>query len=534
MSAPSVRLPENVEFSRRDFSLGVLGGLALTGLPGCSRRDGATGRVLTFAQAMEPTALNMAITSAAPANFVSSKVYEGLLDYDLNGAPLPQLATEWDVSPDGLTYRFKLRPDVRWHDGKPFTSRDVAFSILSAWKKYHSRGRTVFAYAEEVDASDPLTAVLRLSRPGPYILKTLQVSEYPILPAHLFAGTDIRQNPYNLKPVGTGPFRFVSWDRGSQITLERNPDYWDKPTPYLDRIVTRFLPDATATVTALESGTIDLGIVPPTDVARLRSEGRINVAKATSTFLSYFNIEFNLTRPYFRDVRVRQAIAHAIDREFLAKNIAGDAIVSTGIIPPGIEEFYETGLPDYPFDIAKANHLLDEAGLKPGSDGVRLRIFLDSATGASNTRIGSAIRSTLAKVGIALQPRVADQGEYINRVYTRRDFDLSMTGGATGADPVIGIQRLYWSKNIIDGVAFSNGSRYSNPTVDRLLEAAQVELDLAKRKAYYHQFQQIAMTELPIIPVFWTNGGYLGANKKISGLTLGRFGPNVGLAKISV
>lgn len=524
-------------FSRRDFSLsaiGTLGGLAAGGLAGCARHQGFDGKTLIFAQATEPTGINMAITSAAPANFVSTKVYEGLLDYDANGNPLPQLATSWDVSKDELTYRFGLRPNVRWHDGQPFTAKDVAFTALEAWKKFHSRGRIVFAKLEHVDASDPLSVVWHFSEPAPYILNTLQVWEYPVLPAHLFAGGDIRNSPHNLKPVGTGPFRFVKWERGNQIILERNPNYWDKPKPYLDRIVTRFLPDASAAVTALETGTIDLGPVPRADVERLKASGKVNLLKSASTFTSYFNIEFNLDRPYFKDVRVRHAIAHAIDRAFLAKNIVGDAVVATGIIPPGIKEFFEMDLPAYPFDLEKAKALLDEAGLKPGPDGVRLRIFLDSANSTANIRIGSAIRSTLAQVGIALHPRVADQGEYINRVYTRRDFDLSMTGGGTGRDPVIGIQRLYSSRNITKGVAFSNGAGYSNPRVDHLLDVAQVELDPAQRKAYYHEFQRIVMEDLPLIPLYWSTGGYLGANKRVSGLVLGLGGTNTGFAGVSI
>jgi peptide/nickel transport system substrate-binding protein len=525
-----------VLFSRRELNLSALGtlGLAAGGLAGCARSPGFEGKTLVFAQATEPTGINMAISTAAPGNFVSTKVYEGLLDYDLNGNPVPQLATSWEVSEDGLTYRFGLRPDVRWHDGKPFTSRDVAFTMMNAWKKYHSRGRTIFANVESVDSSDPLTAVWHLSRPAPYILLTLQVSEYPVLPAHLFEGGDIRNNPHNVKPVGTGPFRFVSWERGNQIVVERNPDYWDKPRPHLDRIVTRFLPDAASVVTGLETGTIDLGPVPLADVDRLKKSGTINLRQAASTFLSYFQIEFNLDRPYFRDPRVRHAITHAIDREFIARNIAGGAQVATGPVPPGIKDFFETDLPAYPFDLEKAKALLDEAGLKPGPDGTRLKIYLDSANGTSNIRIGTAIRSTLAKVGIALHPRVADQGEYINRVYTRRDFDLSMTGGGTGRDPAIGIQRLYWSKNIIKGVAFSNGAGYANPKVDHLLEAAQVELDLARRKEYYHEFQRIVMTELPIIPLYWSTGGYVGASKKVSGLVLGFGGTNNGFAGVAI
>ncbi len=523
-------------FSRRGFNLSALGALGLTagGLEACARRQGFAGKTLIFAQAMEPTFINMAITSAAPANFVSSKVYEGLLEYDSNGNPLPQLATSWEVSQDGLTYRFGLRPNVRWHDGQPFTSKDVAFSVLQAWKKHHSRGRTVFGNVQHVDFSDPLTAVWRLSKPAPYILKTLPVSEYPVLPAHLFEGGDILSSPYNMRPVGTGPFRFVRWERDAQIIVERNPDYWDRPKPYLDRIVVRFLPDPTSTVTALEAATVDLALVPFAEVGRLKTNDKINLLKAASTFLSYFNIEFNLDRPYFKDVRVRHAIAHAIDREFLAKHIVGDAVVATGIVPPGIKDFFEADLPAYPFDLDKAKALLDDAGLLPGPDGVRLRIFLDSANGIANTRIGSAIRSTLAKAGIALQPRVADQGEYISRVYTRRDFDLSMTGGGTGRDPAIGIQRLYWSKNITKGVAFSNGAGYSNPRVDHLLEAAQVELDPAKRKAYYREFQMIVMQDLPLIPLYWTTGGYLGASKKVKGLALGLGGTNVGFAGVSI
>ena len=522
--------------TRRRFDLWALGafGLAAGGLQACSGRRRPGGETLIFAQEMEPTTINMAITTAAPGNFISSKVYEGLLDYDLDGNPLPQLATSWDVSKDGLTYRFGLRPNVRWHDGNPFTSKDVAFSVLQAWKKYHSRGRTVFAHVEHVDFSDPLMAVWHLSQPAPYILKTLLVSEYPVIPAHLFEGADILSNPHNLAPVGTGPFRFVDWARGAQITVERNTDYWVKPKPYLDRIVARFLPDAATTVTALETGTVDLGPVPFAEVGRLKEDGKIELTKAASTFLSYFNIEFNLDRPYFKDVRVRHAIAHAIDREFLAKHIAGDAVVATGIVPPGIKEFYETDLPAYPFDLDKARALLDQAGLRPGVDGVRLRIFLDSANATSNIRLGGAMRSTLAKVGIALHPRVADQGEYINRVYTRRDFDLSMTGGGTGRDPAIGIQRLYWTKNITKGVAFSNGAGYSNPRVDHLLEAAQVELDPAKRKSYYREFQQIVMKDLPLIPLYWTTGGYFGAGKKVKGLVLGIGGANAGFAGVSV
>lgn len=522
--------------SRRGFNVATLTalGVAATGFSACSRPRGDDGRTLIFAQPNEPTSINMAISTAAPGNFVSTKVYEGLLAYGLDGQPLPQLATTWEVSDDGLTYRFDLRPDVRWHDGEPFTSRDVAYTLQEAWRQHHSRGRAVFAHVVDIDTSDPLAIVWKLSQPAPYLLLTLAASEYPVLPRHLFEGREILTNPHNVQPVGTGPFRFVSWARGNQIVLERNPDYWDKPKPALDRIVVRFLPDATATAIALETGTIDLGTVPRSEVERLKDNPELAILTETASFSpSFFHVELNLDRPYFKDVRVRQAIAHAIDREFIARDIVGDAVVATSPIPAQIEAFFEPDLPAYPFDLERAARLLDEAGLHPGPDGVRLRIFIDFAGSTSTTRIALHMRSTLSKVGIALQARGTDQGEYINRVFTRRDFDLSMTGGGTGRDPAIGVQRFYWSKNITRGVAFSNGAGYRNATVDRLLEAAQSELDQARRKEYYREFQQIAMTELPYIPMYWSRGGYLGAKKDIGGLLTTLGGVNVNFADVT-
>ncbi len=143
---------------------------------------------------------------------------------------------------------------MTWHDGKPFTSADVAFSVLEIWKKYHSRGRSTFANVVAADTPDPLTVVWRLSRPAPYIISALASIESQILPRHLYAGTDILTNPHNVAPVGTGPFRFVEWKRGQYVALARNPNYWDKGKPYLDRVIFRLLPDAASLSTALETG----------------------------------------------------------------------------------------------------------------------------------------------------------------------------------------------------------------------------------------------------------------------------------------
>ena len=511
---------ETVNSSRREFNSLVLGLGGLAVLPSGALGAAAAGnRTLVFAQAQEPTSLNTAITTAAPATFAATKIFDGLVSYDLSGKPVPQLALSWDVSKDGLTIRFKLRPGVRWHDGKPFTSEDVAFSLLEVWKKYHGRGRTTFANVDRVETPSPLDVVLKLSKPAPYLLSCLAASESTILPKHLYAGSDVLTNPRNLAPIGTGPFRFAAWQRGAQLTLDRNPDYWDKPKPYLDRIVVRILPNATSGSIALETGAVSLAAALPfSDVARLRANKALAVnTDAHSYSPTWFQFEFNLDRPALRDVRVRQAFAHAIDRAFIAKNIFGNALPADSPVPGELTAFHASGLPQYPFDIARANALLDQAGLKPGAGGVRLRIFLDFATSSINTRVAAYLRSTLAKAGIALQARAQDQGEYINRVYTRRDFDTCMTGSGAGRDPAIGVQRYYWSKNFQPGVAFSNGPHYVNPQVDRLLETAQVELDPAKRRALYAEFQKIVMTELPYIPLVWSRA-IIGSSRRVQNL----------------
>jgi len=176
----------------------------------------------------EPTTL-VALTNCADRTMlVSAKVTEGLLSYDFDLAPLPQLATGWSVSGDGLRLTFELRQGVRWHDGHPFTSADVAFSIR-VLKEIHPRGRATFAALAEVQTPDPHTAIFVLSKPAPFILSALAACESPIVPKHLYDGADPATN--GNAPIGTGPFLFKEWVRGSHIVYERNPDYWDAPKP---------------------------------------------------------------------------------------------------------------------------------------------------------------------------------------------------------------------------------------------------------------------------------------------------------------
>ncbi len=241
---------------------------AATQTAGASRPRGGTLNVLINP---EPPVLVSIFQTTGPALAVSSKVLEGLLAYDFDLSPKPQLATAWSVSPDGLKYTFKLRQNVRWHDGQPFTSADVAFSI-DLLKTVHPRGRSTFANVTSVATPDTYTAVIELSKPAPFLIKALSAGESPIVPKHLYAGADPLTNPHNNAPIGTGPYRFKSWTRGANIVYERNPDYWDPGKPYIDALVYKVIPDAAARSAAFETGALDLGgenPVPLTDLPRL-------------------------------------------------------------------------------------------------------------------------------------------------------------------------------------------------------------------------------------------------------------------------
>lgn len=483
------------------------------------------GGTLVIAEFPEPSLLTSALIAAAATNNISPKMFDGLVTYDLETLePKPQLAESWEMSGDGLTLTFKLRDGVKWHDGQPFSSADVAFTIQEILLKFNSRGKAIYGNVTGIDTPDPLTVVLKLSKPAPYIMAGLSGWITQILPRHLYEGTEAMKNPYNTKPVGTGPFRFVEWERGNFLRLERNPDYWDQPKPYVDQVIYRFLPDASARVASLEAEDVLVvaeSKVPGSDLVRLKElpfleyETRGYAMLAPTQFF-----QFNLENKLFQDVRVRKAFAHAIDRDFIAKNIwFGYGAPATGPLPPALKTFYSADVPLYPFDPGTAEALLDEAGYKRGADGIRFSIRHDAAqNGEQFPKTAEFIRDALGKIGVKVEVRISDFASFSKRVYTDRDFDTSNYYTSCGPDPAIGTQRVYWSKAFIKGVSYSNGSGYNNPEVDAVLEAAQVEPDTEKRKALYARFQRMVQEDLPEIPLI-SMAQVTITNKRLKNLT---------------
>ena len=466
---------------------------------------------LKFVLSPEPPFLLTAINTALQMGMVTSKVMEGLLYLDNELKPQPLLAQAWDISPDGLTYTFKLRPNVKWHDGQPFTSADVSYTILEVLKKVHPRGRSAFAKVTAVETPDPLTAVIKLSQPAPPMLTALASSyESPMVPKHLFAGTDPSANPYISKPMGTGPFVFKEWKKGDYILLEKNADYWQPGKPSLQRIVFRIISDASARAASFETGEGHIGglsPIPLTDMPRIAKNPALSIETRGYAYMSpYMLMEVNLRKPPLNDVRVRQAIAHAIDRARMTQVVwLGYGQPAVSPIPSQVTTFHSTDLPKYEFNIDKAKKLLDDAGLKPGANGMRFKITHDFIPfGSEYQRTGEFIKQQLNRVGIDVELRSQDLPSFLRRAYTEYDFDTTSLYYGAFADPTQGVQRLYWSKAIQKGVVFTNNTGYNSPEMDRLLEGAQGENDPVKRKALYLDMQRLAMTDLPVIPLMET------------------------------
>ena len=328
-----------------------------------------------------------------------------------------------------------------------------------------------------------------------------------MVPRHIFEATDVAANPAISRPIGTGPFMFREWQKGSHIILERNPNYWDAGKPYLDRIVYRIINDASARAAGLESGEIQvagLSPVPLTDMARLEKLPSLSIETRGHSYMSPFMLmEINLRRAPLNDVRVCRAIAYAIDRPRMTQLVwMGYGKPAVSPIPSAITAFHTTDLPRYDLDIEKAKKLLDEAGLPAGAGGKRFKLTHDFVPlGTDYQRTGEFIRQQLGRIGIEVELRSQDLPTYIRRIYTDYDFDFNSCYYGAFADPTQGVQRLYWSKSIQRGVVFTNPTDYRSAEMDRVIEAAQSENDTAKRRALYHEMQRIAMTDLSVIPL---------------------------------
>ena len=491
--------------------------LLLPALAAAACASDAAGRdatTLVAAISTDPGQLNPAITTNGSVHTAAALLYDGLIALDDSLRPTPALAVRWEVEDGGARYRFHLRHGVRWHDGTPFTAADVKFTFEQLLLRYHARTRASVAPAlASVDAPDDSTVVFRFRRPYAPFLRQLDVSEAPMLPEHVYAGRDPLRNPANIAPVGTGPYRFASYTPHSEIRYSANREYFRGP-PALRTVVLRIIPDNDTQVAALEAGEVDwLFAVPGPARKRLSVDPRVRLihsAQSPGGSNCISTLGFNLDRHWFRDVRVRKAIAHAVNRpQFVERVLFGEGRVADAPISSAIAFAHASDLAIPAYDPVESARLLDAAGWRRRGDDVRTANGVPGVADGTPFTVGfkgmpgqmaygDLLRAQLRSVGIDLRLEPLEPAVFGASVFTSRDFDTAIGAYCNGPDPEIGVRRMYVSSSIAP-VPFSNMAGYRNPAMDALFERAGSAIDVGERRRLYHQIQEMAVRDQPYV-----------------------------------
>ena len=474
----------------------------LAGLPGAALAQDkpVSGGTLNMVMQPEPPSLMLGLNQLGPTQFAATKIYQSLLAYAPDLKPMPSLASSWTISPDGLTYTFVLQKNVKWHDGKPFTSADVVFTADKFLREVHPRMRAIMNQrVASVAADGDDKVVFKLKEPfAPFIL-AFEVATMPIIPKHLYDGTDYRNNPANNTPIGTGPFKLKEWKRGSYIHLVKNTEYFKPGLPYLDEIYLRVIPDAASRAVAFERGTVDVlrgGDVENFEVRRLQKLPATTVTTAGwEMFSPNLWLQLNHRKPPLDNKKVRQAVMHAMNRDFIVKNIYfGLAKEATGPFSSNTL-YYDKNVTRYPYDMALAKKMIAEAGVKPGDFTLRM---LPVPYGSTWDRLAEYTKQQMEQLGFKVVIEPTDPAGWGKKV-SDFDFDMTMNFLYQFGDPAIGVARNYVSTNIIKGTPFGNNHGYVNAEVDRLFGAAPVVKSNDARQRMYSEVQRILVDDVATV-----------------------------------
>ncbi|HUJ33206.1 MAG TPA: ABC transporter substrate-binding protein [Candidatus Acidoferrum sp.] len=478
-----------------NFAVRVLCVLLALGAAGCGRgTNPAEPGTVNFLMEAAPTNLDPRIGVDAFSEHIDGLIFDSLVAHDQQLNVVPDLAQNWET-PNSTTYVFHLRPGVKFHDGRPFTSADVKFtfeSIMSGTVKTAKAGS--FRIVESIEAPDPATVIFHLREPYASFLWDLTKPGIGIVPQG--SGTDFAQHP-----IGTGPFRFVSATTDEEIALERNPDYFGGAAD-IPRVRFRIVPDAIVRALELRKGSGDLTInsLTPDMVMSFRHDPDVAIEDQPGTTLAY--IACNFDDPILAHRDVRQALAYATDRATLIQNLMRGMAEPAATLLPANHWAYEPSVRHYGYDPAQAEKLLDAAGFRRGPDGVRFHITLKTSTDQSTRLLAEALADEWKRVGIALDLRSLEFATFYSDIThgSFQLFTLRLVGGNN--DPDI-FEYLFSSKKMPPNGA--NRGHYRNPTLDALLDQARVEMDREKRKAILSQIQKIVAEDEPYITLWYVD-----------------------------
>ena len=448
----------------------------------------------------EASTLIPILASDSASHAVAGQIYNGLVKYDKNLNIVGDLAELFTISPNGLEITFHLRRGVKWHDGAPFTSRDVLYTY-----RIIIDPKTPTAYAEGFKQVKAVTA------PDEYTVKVVYASPFApaleswgtnVLPAHLLDGKDITKSPLARKPVGTGPYRFKEWISGQKIVLDANPDYFEG-RPYIDRYIYRIIPDTSTMYMELKAGALDLMNLTPVQYARQTASdlftSRFNKYRYPSS--GYVYMGYNLRHPLFGDKRIRQALTAAINKDELIQGVLfGMGQKAHGPIVPG-RWAYNPQVKDIAYNPLHAAELLAQAGWKEkNSDGILVKdgkqfsfTILTNQGNQQRLLTAQIIQQRLKSVGVDVKIRIVEWATFLKEFVDKGNFEVVMLGWSTGQDP--DMYDVWHSSKTNPGEL--NFIGFKNSEVDRLLVEGRGTFDIEKRKKAYFRIQEIMAEEQP-------------------------------------
>ena len=478
------------------------------------------GGTLIDAMLGEPSSLVSMIAGEAPSSAITANIFNKLLKYNKNLDLEGELVSGWQVSSDQKTITFTLKPNLKWADGKPLTSADVLWTWQAVTNdKNGSPYASDFQLVKKAETPDALTFSVTYSEPYAPALDSW--AGLQILPKHLLQDQDLHTTAFARKPIGSSYYQLDNWNTGENIRLSRNPTSVLGQAK-IDHLVSRIIPDTSAQFLELMAGNIDSMSLDPTQFSRIvparaKLKETLNLYKELGN--SYTYMGFNLKHKPFDDVRVRQAINYAINKQEIIDGVyLGLGINIASPYKPGTR-WSNPDLQPYAYNPAKAKALLKEAGFVVNSNGILERdgkpLRFEIVTNQNKEREKSAIliQRRLKDVGIEVKIRAIEWASFISRFIKTGDFDVVVLGWSLGLDPD---QYSIWHSSQQGGDKF-NFIGYGNPIVDKLLEQGRTELDPAKRQIIYHQFAKVLHEDSPVI---YLSAGYgLSAiHKRVKGI----------------
>jgi peptide/nickel transport system substrate-binding protein len=494
--------------------------------PTAAAAPSATGGTLRIGRTAGPDSLNPGAAYLVEAGEVEDLVYDSLIAPDLRGQPIPQLAKEWSASADGKTWTFKLHEGATWHDGKPVTSEDVAFTY-NMIKNFDEFGliKPYTSLLTKIETPDPTTVVMTFE--GPIANSVERFSAVYILPKHIwekFKDSKSALEYENTDMIGSGPFKLAEYKQGEFTRLTAVKDHYLSP-PKIDEVIFRVYGNADAEIQALKTGEVDfITGFPATAVRSLQSEANVKVEIGKQRSLT--DIIFNVIdpkncpkekgkctgHPALRDVKVRQALAYATDKQALIDTVLlGLGTPGLTMVTPGQGEGYNSTLQDYPFDVEKAKQILEEAGYKDSDgDGIRempgdpkkplsFRYSFPSDQDPDGPRLFELLSEMWKQAGVEIRLQGMEADALTAICCPAFDFDVINWGWTAGVDPS-SLLNVPTTEEIPTGTSESG---YSNPEYDKLYKDQEVTADKAKRKELLDKLQEILVRDVPyIIPYY--------------------------------